>query len=81
MYVSSYECVVDDYDEKASIALASVTIMRYLIAVGMVMAARSIYENIWVHDNDAVEVCGGAVDVGAVCVVQVWEEVKGEGSV
>ncbi|KAF3033610.1 hypothetical protein E8E12_001161 [Didymella heteroderae] len=49
MYVSSYEYIIDSYGEKASIALASVTMMRYLIAGGMVMAARPMYENIGVH--------------------------------
>jgi hypothetical protein len=49
MYVSSYEYILDSYGEKASIALASVTMMRYLIAGGMVMAARPMYENIGVH--------------------------------
>lgn len=49
MYVSSYEYIVDSYGEKASIALASVTMMRYLIAGGMVMAARPMYEKIGVH--------------------------------
>lgn len=49
MYVSSYEYIIDSYGEKASIALASVTMMRYLIAGGMVMAARPMYEGIGVH--------------------------------
>ncbi|KAJ4367845.1 hypothetical protein N0V86_009683 [Didymella sp. IMI 355093] len=49
MYVSSYEYIIDSYGEKASIALASVTMMRYLIAGGMVMAARPMFENIGSH--------------------------------
>lgn len=49
MYVSSYEYIIDSYGDKASIALASVTMMRYLIAGGMVMAARPMYMNIGVH--------------------------------
>lgn len=49
MYVSSYEYIIDSYGKKSSIALASVTMMRYLIAGGMVMAARPMYENIGVH--------------------------------
>ena len=49
MYVSSYEYIIDSYGVKASIALASVTMMRYLIAGGMVVAARPMYENIGVH--------------------------------
>lgn len=49
LYVSSYEYIIDSYGEKASIALASVTMMRYLIAGGMVMAARPMYKGIGVH--------------------------------
>jgi hypothetical protein len=49
MYASSYEYIIDSYGEHASIALASVTMMRYMIAGGMVMAARPMYENIGVH--------------------------------
>ncbi|KAL5115841.1 hypothetical protein ACEQ8H_006243 [Pleosporales sp. CAS-2024a] len=43
MYVSSYAYIVDSYGDKAAIALASVTMMRYLVAGGMVMAARPMY--------------------------------------
>jgi DHA1 family multidrug resistance protein-like MFS transporter len=49
MYVSSYEYIIDSYGEQASIALASVTMMRYLIAGGMVMASRPMFENIGSH--------------------------------
>jgi len=49
MYVSSYEYIIDSYGEHAAIALASITMMRYLIAGGMVMAARPMYEGIGVH--------------------------------
>ncbi|KAJ4349196.1 hypothetical protein N0V95_004779 [Ascochyta clinopodiicola] len=49
MYVSSYEYIIDSYGEKASIALASVTMMRYLVAGGMVVAARPMYDGIGVH--------------------------------
>jgi hypothetical protein len=49
MYVSCYEYIIDSYGEKAAIALASITMMRYMIAGGMVMAARTMYEKIGVH--------------------------------
>ncbi|KAM5354689.1 hypothetical protein ACJ41O_001336 [Fusarium nematophilum] len=42
IYVSSYEYVTDSYREHAAIALASITMARYLIAGGMVIAARPI---------------------------------------
>ncbi|KAK6530611.1 hypothetical protein TWF281_007451 [Arthrobotrys megalospora] len=49
IYVSSYEYIIDSYGDHAAIALASVTMVRYLIAGGMVMAARPMYEGIGVH--------------------------------
>ncbi|OCL12641.1 MFS general substrate transporter [Glonium stellatum] len=49
MYVSSYEYIIDSYGDHAAIALASITMARYLIAGGMVMAARPMYEGIGVH--------------------------------
>ncbi len=49
MYVSSYEYIIDSYSDHAAVALASITMMRYLIAGGMVIAARPMYEAIGVH--------------------------------
>ncbi|XEV03130.1 hypothetical protein FSHL1_008417 [Fusarium sambucinum] len=49
IYISSYEYITDSYGEHSAIALASITMSRYLIAGGMVMAARPIYGNIGVH--------------------------------
>lgn len=49
MYVSSYEYIIDSYGANAAIALASITMMRYLIAGCMVMAARPMYDAIGVH--------------------------------
>lgn len=49
MYVSAYEYIIDSYGEHAAIALASITMVRYLIAGGMVLAARPMYESIGVH--------------------------------
>jgi DHA1 family multidrug resistance protein-like MFS transporter len=49
IYVSSYEYIIDSYGAHAAIALASITMARYLVACGMVMAARPMYENIGVH--------------------------------
>lgn len=42
-YVSSYE-YIDSYQDHAAIALASITMVRYLVAGGVVMAARPMYE-------------------------------------
>ncbi|KFA80394.1 hypothetical protein S40288_10204 [Stachybotrys chartarum IBT 40288] len=49
IYVSSYEYITDSYRNHSAIALASITMARYLIAGGMVMAARPMYEGIGVH--------------------------------
>jgi MFS transporter, DHA1 family, multidrug resistance protein len=49
IYVSSYEYITDSYGEHSAIALGSITMSRYLIAGGMVMAARPMYEGIGVH--------------------------------
>ncbi|EXJ57173.1 hypothetical protein A1O7_07520 [Cladophialophora yegresii CBS 114405] len=48
-YVSSYEYIVDSYTEHSAVALASITMARYLIAGTMVVAARPMYEGIGVH--------------------------------
>ncbi|KAK6331281.1 hypothetical protein TWF730_004368 [Orbilia blumenaviensis] len=49
MYVSSYEYIIDSYGDHAAIALSSITMVRYLIAGGMTMAARPMYEGIGVR--------------------------------
>ncbi|KAL3601499.1 hypothetical protein FPOAC2_05761 [Fusarium poae] len=49
IYISIYEYITDSYGEHSAIALASITMSRYIIAGGMVMAARPMYENIGVH--------------------------------
>ncbi|CAG8902998.1 unnamed protein product [Penicillium egyptiacum] len=49
IYISSYEYIIDSYGKHAASALASITMVRYLIAGGMVLAARPMYERIGVH--------------------------------
>jgi DHA1 family multidrug resistance protein-like MFS transporter len=49
IYVSSYEYIIDSYGEHAAVALASITMVRYAIAGGIVMAARPMYQGIGVH--------------------------------
>ncbi|KAI9170743.1 putative efflux pump kojT [Paramyrothecium foliicola] len=48
-YVSSYEYIIDSYGDHSAIALASITMVRYIIAGSMVMAARPMYSGIGVH--------------------------------
>lgn len=47
-YVSSYEYIIDSYQDHAAIALASITMVRYLVAGAVVMAARPMYERLGV---------------------------------
>lgn len=49
IYISSYEYIIDSYGKHAASALASITMVRYLVAGGMVMAARPMYKGIGVH--------------------------------
>ncbi|KAK0630496.1 major facilitator superfamily domain-containing protein [Bombardia bombarda] len=49
IYVSSYEYIVDSYGDHSATALSSITMLRYLIAGGMVMATRPLYDGIGVH--------------------------------
>jgi hypothetical protein len=49
IYVSTYEYIIDSYREHAAVALASITMARYLIAGGMVIIVRPMYEGIGVQ--------------------------------
>lgn len=49
LYVSIYEYIIDAYAENGAVALASITMARYFVAGGMVMASRPMYEGIGVH--------------------------------
>ncbi|KAK3312627.1 major facilitator superfamily domain-containing protein [Apodospora peruviana] len=49
IYVGSYEYIVDSYGDHSAIALSSITMLRYLISGGMVMATRPLYEGVGVH--------------------------------
>jgi DHA1 family multidrug resistance protein-like MFS transporter len=49
IYISSYEYITDSYLDHAASALASITMLRYFIAGGMVMVARPMYNGIGVH--------------------------------
>jgi DHA1 family multidrug resistance protein-like MFS transporter len=49
VYVSTYEYIIDSYAEHGAVALASITMARYMIAGGMIIAARPMYNGIGVH--------------------------------
>lgn len=40
LYVSSYEYVIDSYDDQSAVALAGITMLRYFVAGRLAMAAR-----------------------------------------
>jgi DHA1 family multidrug resistance protein-like MFS transporter len=61
IYVSSYEYIIDSYAEHGAVALASITMVRYLIAGGMVIAARPMYEGIGVHWTMTILGCIAAI--------------------
>jgi MFS transporter, DHA1 family, multidrug resistance protein len=48
VYSSVYEYVIDSYGDHAAVALSSITLVRYFVAGGMVLAARPMYEGIGV---------------------------------
>lgn len=60
-YVSSYEYIIDSYQDHAAIALASITMVRYLIAGGVVMAARPMYERLGVSWTMTLLGCIGTI--------------------
>jgi hypothetical protein len=74
MYTASYEYIMDSYGEHAAIALASITMIRYLIAGGMVMAARPMYENIGVHWTMTLLGCIAAVLAPAPYLLRLYGE-------
>ena len=49
VYVSIHEFILDCYGDHAATALASITMVRYLVAGGMAIATRPMYEGIGVH--------------------------------
>ncbi|KAK3385673.1 major facilitator superfamily domain-containing protein [Podospora didyma] len=49
IYVSSYEYIVDSYGDHSALALSSITMLRYIISGGMVMATRPLYTGLGVH--------------------------------
>ena len=49
VFITSYQYIIDSYEIYAASALASVTLLRYLVAGGMVVVGISFYENLGVH--------------------------------
>ena len=49
VFISSYQYIIDSYESYAASALASVTLIRYIAAGGMVEVAIPFYRNLGVH--------------------------------
>ncbi|GME37265.1 mfs general substrate transporter [Neofusicoccum parvum] len=49
VFISCYQYIIDAYEIFAASALASVTLIRYVVAGGMVVAGIPFYENVGVH--------------------------------
>jgi len=49
VFISSYQYIIDSYEVYAASALASVTLIRYVAAGGMIEVAISFYERLGVH--------------------------------
>jgi hypothetical protein len=61
IYVSSYEYIIDSYAEHAAVALASITMARYLVTGGVVIATRPMFEGIGVHWTMTLLACIAAI--------------------
>ncbi|KAK4145081.1 major facilitator superfamily domain-containing protein [Dichotomopilus funicola] len=61
LYVSSYEYLIDSYGENSASALSSITFPRYMVAGGMVMAARPMYSGLGVQWTMTLLGCVAAV--------------------
>ncbi|KAF2218277.1 major facilitator superfamily domain-containing protein [Elsinoe ampelina] len=49
VFISSYQYIIDSYEIYAASALASVTLIRYVVAGGMTVVGISFYHNLGVH--------------------------------
>ncbi|KAK5116215.1 hypothetical protein LTR62_008541 [Meristemomyces frigidus] len=49
LFISSYQYIISSYEVHSSSALASVTLARYFVGGGMIVATRPMYQGIGVH--------------------------------
>ncbi|KAL9050337.1 MAG: hypothetical protein Q9162_006688 [Coniocarpon cinnabarinum] len=57
VFISSYQYIIDSYEIYAASALASVTLLRYLAAGGMVVVGIPFYKNLGVHYTLTILAC------------------------
>lgn len=63
VFISSYQYIIDAYESYAASALASVTLIRYVAAGGMVEVATPMYKNLGVHWTLTILACLSALMV------------------
>lgn len=80
-YVSSYEYIIDSYAEHGAVALASMTTVRYVVAGGMVIAARPMYVDRNSFDDDNIGLHRSNTDPSAVDVPLLRQTVERKKSV
>ena len=61
VFISSYQYIIDSYEAYSASALASVTLIRYVAAGGMVEVATPMYKNLGVHYTLTILACLSAV--------------------
>ncbi|MDI1490414.1 MAG: hypothetical protein OHK93_001617 [Ramalina farinacea] len=61
VFISSYQYLIDGYEKYAASALASVTLIRYVAAGGMVEVAIPFYKNLGVHWTLTILACLSAL--------------------
>lgn len=57
VFISSYQYIIDGYEQFAASALASITLIRYVAAGGMTIAGVPFYENLGVHYTLTILAC------------------------
>lgn len=61
VFISSYQYIIDSYESFSASALASVTLIRYVAAGGMVVVGVPFYENLGVHYTLTILACISAL--------------------
>lgn len=57
VFISSYQYIIDSYEIYAASALASMTLLRYVVSGGMVVVGLPFYQNLGVHYTLTILAC------------------------
>ena len=78
IFISCYQYVIDSYEIFAASALASVTVLRYVVSGGMVIAAIPMYRSLSVHWTLTLMGCLSALMVPVPCLLfKYGERIRG----